>query len=111
MCIRDSYRPEYATKYLSIESSELSLENSDLRKAVRFYALIRNHANFRVAYPVVALVLLDSQKQDLARKLIFPVDYLKEDTGVGIKPHPEIKIDLLMEIGGIVASTYRIELL
>ncbi len=96
---------------LSIESSGLEAEPGH-ENAITLTALLRNRANYSMAFPMLTLTLNDIQDKPLARRLFTPAEYLPADENVqtGFMNNHEISIRLRLNTADLKASGYRLEL-
>lgn len=102
--------PENA-ELISIESSSLDADPAQ-ENQVNLNALLRNHASYTLAYPVIALTLNDGQDKPLARRLFTPADYLPSDEKManGILSNREVSVKLRLQTTDLRAAGYRLEL-
>lgn len=94
---------------MDIESSELKADPVRL-SVIALYALLRNHASYAQAYPVLELTLTDAQEKPLARRTFHPSDYLRpgEDETQGIAANHELNVKLNLDTTDLKPSGYRL---
>lgn len=103
-------RPEL----LSIESSELQVDGQ--REAVIVLnAVLRNHAPFPQELPSLELTLTDAQDEALARRVLGPLDYVRERAAAeivarGVAPGAELLLRVPLDTRRLPATGYRLYL-
>ncbi len=103
-------RPEL----MSIESSELQADGQ--REAVIVLnAVLRNRAPFPQEFPALELTLTDAGEQPLARRVLQPLDYVRERGGAemvpqGIAPGAEYVLRVPLDARRVAATGYRLYL-
>lgn len=103
-------RPEL----MSIESSELQADGQ--REAVIVLnAVLRNRAPFPQEFPALELTLTDVGEQPLARRVLQPLDYVRERGGAevipqGIAPGAEYVLRVPLDARRVAATGYRLYL-
>jgi predicted Zn finger-like uncharacterized protein len=108
--VRLPRRPEL----MSIESSELQADGQ--REAVIvLYAVLRNRAPFPQEFPALELTLTDASEQPVARRVLAPLDYLRERgaaelVGLGIAPGAEAVLRVPLDTQRVTATGYRLYL-
>lgn len=96
-------------QFMHIEASDLQADPGRPERLTLSLAL-RNRASFRQAYPAIELTLTDGEGRPLARRVLLPRDYLRED-GVeaqGIGPNTVTDIRLALETGDLRPNGYRL---
>jgi len=94
---------------LSIESSGLEADPTDA-SIITLHALLRNRANFPLAYPHIELTLTDTQDSPLARRSFTPADYLisVENQQQGFPANREATIKLHLNTTDLKPAGYRL---
>jgi predicted Zn finger-like uncharacterized protein len=94
---------------ISIESSELAVERG-ASGVLTLSAVLRNRAGFAQALPSLELTLTDGAERPLARRVLFPQDYLGERAGAEptIPPGGETAFRLHIDAGPLNAVGYRL---
>lgn len=103
--------PQYA-KLLNVESSDMQADPQ--RPGINtFTAVVRNHASYPQAYPLVQLTLIDMRDRPLASRTFPPPAYLENDVDFGqpIPPNGEFSVALHLDSGDLRAAGYRLLLL
>jgi predicted Zn finger-like uncharacterized protein len=97
------------TELISIESSELAAERG-AGGVLTLSAVLRNRAVFAQAMPVLELTLTDGAERALARRVLYPKDYLGARAGAEptLPPGGETAFRLHIDAGGLNAVGYRL---
>jgi predicted Zn finger-like uncharacterized protein len=100
--------PQHA-ELISIESSELAVERG-APGVLTLSAVLRNRAGFAQALPALELTLTDGAERPLARRVLFPRDYLGERAGAEptLPPGGETAFRLHIDAGPLNAAGYRL---
>lgn len=98
-----------SNELMSIESSSLEADPTDSRH-ITLNALLRNRANYTLAYPELELTLNDKQDSPLARRIFKPADYLPsaEHEQVGLQANHELVLKLLLDTTELNPNGYRL---
>lgn len=108
--VRLPRRPEL----MSIESSELQADGQ--RDAVIVLnAILRNRAPFPQEFPALELTLTDAAEAPVARRVLAPLDYLRERGAAemvaqGIAPGAEVVLRVPLDTQRVTATGYRLYL-
>ena len=108
--VRLPRRPEL----MSIESSELQADGQ--RDAVIVLnAVLRNRAPFPQEFPALELTLTDAAEKPVARRVLAPLDYLRERGAsdivtLGIAPGAEVVLRVPLDTQRVTATGYRLYL-
>ena len=99
----------HKAEFMSIESSDLEADPAQA-SVISLNALLRNHAAYTQAYPVLELTLTDAQDGPLARRTFQPAEYLKpsEDIKEGISANRELIVKLNLDTTDLKPSGYRL---
>lgn len=94
---------------IKISSSDL-LSDPAHPSRIQVSLLIANEAGYAEAYPHIELTLTDTHDAPLATRIFAPAEYLKTPAkaAAGIRPGSEASIDLLLDIGNLPATGYRV---
>lgn len=94
---------------IKISSSDL-LSDPAHPTRIQVSLLIANEAGYAEAYPHIELTLTDTDDVPLARRIFTPAEYLNlpAKAAAGIKPGSEASVDLLLDIGNLAATGYRV---
>ncbi|BBP02738.1 hypothetical protein TPL01_01700 [Sulfuriferula plumbiphila] len=94
---------------IKISSSDL-LSDPAHPARIQVSLLIANEAGYAEAYPHIELTLTDTHDAPLARRIFAPAEYLKvpAKAAAGIRPGSEASVDLLLDIGNLPATGYRV---
>jgi len=95
---------------IKISSSDL-LSDPAHPSRIQVSLLIANEAGYAEAYPHIELTLTDTHDAPLARRIFAPAEYLISTPAkavAGIKPGSEASVDLLLDIGNLPATGYRV---
>jgi hypothetical protein len=98
---------------ITIESSDLSATDAAHPDRVAVSVTLRNRGSVTMGYPALDLTLTDGQNRPVARRVFMPAQYLKpdQDAQAGIAPDAEVSVRLTLDISGLDASGFRMELL
>ena len=108
--VRLPRRPEL----MSIESSELQADGQ--RDAVIVLnAVLRNRAPFPQEFPALELTLTDAAEKPVARRVLAPLDYLRERGAAdmvahGVAPGAEVVLRVPLDTQRVTATGYRLYL-
>lgn len=99
-------------------SDLMSIESSDIvadpvhENLIALNILLRNHAPYAQAYPILELALNDSRDKPLARRIFKPEDYLSpaESASAGMPPNHEFSLKLHLDTADLKPSGYRLAL-
>lgn len=96
---------------VTIEASDLK-QRPDRPQEVNVTALLRNRADYAMAYPSLELTLTDANNQALATRVIHPQDYLEKSAPLtgGIAPQAELNVKLHLDVTDLSAVGYRLDL-
>lgn len=101
-----------SSELISIESSNLEADpnNSQL---ISLNVLLRNHANYALALPLLELTLNDTQERPMARRVFKPAEYLTapQQAEAGVAANQELNIKVWLELHGLNPSGYRLVLI
>lgn len=108
--VRLPRRPEL----MSIESSELQAD-AQREAVIVLNAVLRNRAPFPQEFPALELTLTDAGEQPLARRVLQPLDYVRERGGAemipqGIAPGAEYILRVPLDARRVSATGYRLYL-
>ena len=94
---------------IKISSSDL-LSDPAHPSRIQVSLLIANEAGYAEAYPHIELTLTDTHDAALAKRIFAPNEYLHAPAkeAAGIKPGSEASVDLLLDIGDLPATGYRV---
>lgn len=94
---------------MSIESSFLEADPVQ-SGVITLNALLRNHAPYPQAYPMMELTLTDAEDKPLARRIFRPGEYLKPDAHEesGLMSNRELGIKLNLDTADLKPSGYRL---
>jgi predicted Zn finger-like uncharacterized protein len=97
---------------MSIESSNLEVEDLAHDNRIALNALLRNRASYAQAYPYLELTLNDSMDQPLARRIFHPADYLPKNASaqLGLLPNHELTLKLHLDTRDLEPVGYRLVL-
>ncbi len=99
---------------LNIEASDLQVVDKAQPNVVQLTATLRNRATVALGYPAFDLVLTDNREHALARRVIVPKDYLPGSPAQAaqstIAANAEIAVRVDMDIGGLPAAGFRLNL-
>jgi hypothetical protein len=98
---------------ITIESSDLSATDPAHPDRVAVSVTLRNRGSVTMGYPALDLTLTDDGNRPVARRIFMPKQYLKpdQDARAGIAPDAEVSVRLMLDISGLDASGFRLELL
>lgn len=99
---------------MSIESSELRFD-PNRGGIIRLTAVVRNRAPFPQEYPALELTLIDERDEPVARRILFPRDYLRAGDAqakrdAGIAPGAEEVVSIEFDPQGLRAAGFRLYL-
>ena len=103
-----------AVQLLSIIHSDLEVRDPELHPDVlALTAIIRNHASFSQALPIIKLSLTDAHNELLASRMFSAEEYLSaEQNGLtAIQRGQELVVQLYLDNGNLKSTGYRVELL
>ena len=94
---------------ITIESSDLK-QRPDRPQQVTVAALLRNRADYAMAYPALELTLTDAADQAIVRRILQPQDYLDKSVTLaqGIAAQAELNVKLRLELADVSAIGYRL---
>jgi hypothetical protein len=94
---------------VGIDASDLQVDTGHANLML-LTATLKNRAAFVQAYPSLALTLMDSQDQALARRVLAPADYLdaKTDSRAGFAPNADLAIKVFIDSREFKATGYRL---
>ncbi len=94
---------------ISIESSNLEMDPAQ-PGIITLSVTLRNMASYAQAYPNLELTLTDFNDSPVGRRLLRPVEYLKEaaDEKSGLASNRENNIRLAIDASGLKAAGYRL---
>ncbi len=94
---------------MSIESSTLEADSDNVAH-ITLTALLRNRADYVLAYPDLELTLNDRQDKAVARRIFKPKDYLpaKESERLGLQANNELSIKLRLDTTDLDPNGYRL---
>ena len=94
---------------IKISSSDL-LSDPAHPSRIQVSLLIANEAGYAEAYPYIELTLTDTHDAPLARRIFAPNEYLHAPAkeAAGIRPGSEASVDLMLDIGNLPATGYRV---
>ncbi|MHB1175579.1 MAG: zinc-ribbon and DUF3426 domain-containing protein [Sulfuriferula sp.] len=98
------------------DSDAIKISSSDLLSdpahpaRIQVSLLIANEAGYAEAYPHIELTLTDTHDAALAKRIFAPNEYLRTPgkEAAGIRPGSEASVDLLLDIGNLAATGYRV---
>ncbi|MHB1331939.1 MAG: zinc-ribbon and DUF3426 domain-containing protein [Sulfuriferula sp.] len=98
------------------DSDAIKISSSDLLSdpahpaRIQVSLLIANEAGYAEAYPHIELTLTDTHDAPLAKRIFAPTEYLRTPgkEAAGIRPGSEASVDLLLDIGNLAATGYRV---
>lgn len=98
------------------DSDAIKISSSDLLSdpahpaRIQVSLLIANDAGYAEAYPHIELTLTDTHDAPLAKRIFAPSEYLHTPgkEAAGIRPGSEASVDLLLDIGNLAATGYRV---
>lgn len=98
---------------LGIETSDLQRSETQRPSISTLYAVIRNHAPFPQALPLLQLSLLDAKDQLTANRVFAPHEYLLKEnqTLQFIEANDDLEIRLDFDSNQLDAFGYRLSLL
>jgi hypothetical protein len=104
---------ENGAKQITIEASDLEIDDPARPGIIRLTATLRNYARHDLAYPAVDLVLTNTKEHTLARRIFLPQDYLERgrDAAAGIAASAEVTIRLVLDTGELNPAGFRLDLL
>jgi predicted Zn finger-like uncharacterized protein len=104
---------ESGAKQITIEASDLEVDDPARPGIIRLTATMRNYARYDLAYPAVDLVLTNTKEHTLARRIFLPQEYLErgKDVATGIAASAEITIRLVLDTGDLNPAGFRLDLL
>jgi predicted Zn finger-like uncharacterized protein len=95
---------------LTVEASDLQADPAHKGLAVLSVTL-RNRAPYALAFPYLELSLIDGQTQVLARKVLPPVQYMRDplalEAGMGVGEEKTLRI--FLDTSAVPAEGYRVE--
>ena len=96
---------------MSIESSTLEADSNNAAH-ITLTALLRNRADYVLAYPELELTLNDRQDKAVARRIFKPKDYLpaKESERLGLQANNELSVQLRLDTTDLDPNGYRLAL-
>lgn len=96
-------------EFIRTEWSELSFvpEHPNL---VQLSAILKNHANYPQAYPMLEVTLKDADNQVLIRKVFTPRDYRKQEDlkTASIASNAQEKVTMRFDVGKVHAQGYSL---
>lgn len=94
---------------MSIESSSLEADANNAT-VITLTALLRNRADYPLAYPNLELTLNDRQDKPVARRVFKPAEYLPpvENEQTGLQANHEINLKLSLDTGDLSPVGYRL---
>lgn len=92
---------------ISIESSDLQSEAGGRRLLV-LQSTLRNRANYPQAYPALELTLTDVGDQAIARRVLFPRDYLPSKAETAFPANADLEFRLWLDTASINSAGYRL---
>jgi hypothetical protein len=100
-------------KLITIEASDLQVQDPIRPGVIQLTATLRNHAGFEVGYPALDLVLTNTKEHTLARRIFMPDEYLDKGrtASVGLAANAEITVRLVLDTGDLGAAGFRLALL
>ena len=100
-------------KLITIEASDLQVQDPLRPGVIQLTATLRNHAGFEVGYPALDLVLTNTKEHTLARRIFLPEEYLDKgrNASAGLPANAEITVRLVLDTGELGAAGFRLALL
>ncbi len=101
----------HRVELMSIEASDLQADSANPNVMV-LTATLRNRAAFPQAHPALELSLTDAQDLPLARRVLFPADYLSAppDPEIGFAPGADLALKVTFRLVALKATGYRLYL-
>jgi hypothetical protein len=105
--------PPQRHRLISIEASDLQVNDPARPGIIQLTATLRNHAGHDLGYPALDLVLTNTREHTLARRIFLPKDYLEpgRDAQAGIPASAEITVSLNLDTGDLNPAGFRLDLL
>ena len=105
--------PPQRPRLISIEASDLQVNDPARPGIIQLTATLRNHAGHDLGYPALDLVLTNTREHTVARRIFMPVEYLESgaDARAGIPPNAEVTLRLNIDSGDLGAAGFRLDLL
>lgn len=95
----------------------LQIENSGLRQVDGSHKLelklsLRNRFDLAIAYPALELTLLDDKNNVAIRRVLWPQDYARPGTqiGIGLAARSTQQVIVRLDTGDAVAANYRVQI-
>ena len=100
-------------KLITIEASDLQVQDPLRPGVIQLTATLRNHAGVEVGYPALDLVLTNTKEHTLARRIFMPEEYLDRgrSAGAGLPANAEVTVRLALDTGDLGAAGFRLALL
>ncbi|HPT49314.1 MAG TPA: DUF3426 domain-containing protein [Accumulibacter sp.] len=92
---------------VNIESSDLQSEPGG-RRLLILQSTLRNRANYPQAYPALELTLTDVDDKAIARRVLFPRDYLPSKAEAAFPANADLEFRLGLDTTGIDSAGYRL---
>jgi predicted Zn finger-like uncharacterized protein len=94
---------------VGIDASDLQVDTGHANLML-LTATLKNRAAFAQEYPALALTLMDSQDQALARRVLTPADYLdpKTDSRAGFPANADLAVKVFIDSREFKATGYRL---
>lgn len=111
--LRCTVAPPQRPRQISIEASDLQVENPARPGVIQLTATLRNLAGHDLGYPALDLVLTNTREHAVARRIFLPRDYLGagRDMNAGIPASAEITIRLDLDTGDLNPAGFRLDLM
>lgn len=111
--LRCTVSPPQRPRQISIEASDLQVNDPARPGIIQLTATLRNHAGHDLGYPALDLVLTNTREHTLARRIFLPGEYLEpgRDAGAGIPASAEITVRLDLDTGDLNPAGFRLDLL
>lgn len=105
--------PPQRPRQISIEASDLQVNDPARPGLIQLTATLRNHAGHDLGYPALDLVLTNTREHTLARRIFLPKDYLApgRDADAGIPASAEVTLSLDLDTGDLNPAGFRLDLL
>jgi predicted Zn finger-like uncharacterized protein len=100
-------------RLISIEASDLQVNDSARPGVIQVTVTVRNHAGYDLGFPALDLVLTNTREHTLARRIFLPRDYLEpgRDLRAGIPANAELTMRLDLDTGDLNPAGFRLDLL
>ena len=100
-------------RLITIEASDMQVQDQTRPGVVQLTATLRNHAGFEVGFPALDLVLTNTKEHTLARRIFIPEEYLgpRRNGPAGLGANAEVTIRLVLDTGDLGAAGFRLALL